>query len=487
MNYPSLNELNKEFPNEDDKNKYNHQINRQNPYIDESQRDLINQGNPNIHHNQKNSPSENAFNSYNYPQYQNNFNNNPDIPVQNSFNFPNNNQINNYPVSPITHLPIQNVPQHDENTKQHSKNINNINDNSEIQPINKNNDKKVLNVNINQSKFKEENNKNEVLPMVKNYSSSTANSINMEMISCISGSVVSGLTIVTVNGVSKFYYSCLYLNYLDEKKIPFIGNSTFILSCSNGRVLREYDMLKKEAICVTPPQGTASSCISNWSYIASSSNSSKSVPGIFLSGLSINNNIFTASYCLLNQPVINLQTNPVNHYNGHILTLTNLNVNCGFSYALIDFNLVLTSSTQYAYSYRCHYINNISSNISLSTSVGSLQVGPNYFASGNFLDRHNVNCPSGSAIQQFVLSNVTRSTVQYKYTCVYSNNLYGCSSGSTSESKGGGTENLSRSIYLSTQNFTLPSNYILTSFKLVNRYDKSWYPYYSYAYTYCKI
>ena len=196
---------------------------------------------------------------------------------------------------------------------------------------------------------------------------------------------------------------------------------------------------------------------------------------------------------MANQFVLTYMTSFVDNLNGSIIGLTYLNVLCPNNFALIDFNMTfpLGSLSQYSYIYRCIQVSSTNNILFFNTTPSNLYSGPNYYNSTQLLNQHNITCPLNYGIQQFILANVTNTTVQYNYTCIQSSSFYSCSSGSLSSSIGSDNNNLALSYFLGNQTFIPNNNYpVLRNLKLNVTYlnnNSINIPYYSYLFDVCRV
>jgi hypothetical protein len=118
--------------------------------------------------------------------------------------------------------------------------------------------------------------------------------------------------------------------------------------------------------------------------------------------------------------------------------------------------------------------------ISLETKKESL---------ANYLDRHEVSCEQGKAIQSFNLIKRDDGQIAYEYTCV-DVDVADCVNTKTQETVGSNEDGTYRTWYLGAQAIRLAYNQVLKSFKLNTGYkgkDGKNLPYYSYSYTYCNV
>lgn len=97
------------------------------------------------------------------------------------------------------------------------------------------------------------------------------------------------------------------------------------------------------------------------------------------------------------------------------------------------------------------------------------------------MDRHNVQCRQGFAIQQFKLIR-NGGRVAYQYRCVQIENAVDCKTGITNTSFG---NRKFETIYLDRQNINVGNDRALTQFKLNTKYHRG--VHYTYGFTSCKL
>jgi hypothetical protein len=194
---------------------------------------------------------------------------------------------------------------------------------------------------------------------------------------------------------------------------------------------------------------------------------------------------YTYYYCYFPSTI----TRAVKSDNGSIKALTGLDVNCGTNHALKGFFLTQPSSSTINYNYNCEWVG--SNEISIkNTPKNDIQLNNNYYASTNYLDRHNVACDNGWAIQKFILKteeSISNYKIFYNYICVKVN-VKNCFTSETPVKDGASrSENVARATYLTAQKIDLKPRQILQQFQLKTSYGAYSFPYYSYRYTYCDL
>ena len=197
--------------------------------------------------------------------------------------------------------------------------------------------------------------------------------------------------------------------------------------------------------------------------------------------------IFSTSSASNNQ-TFEFTTNEVDYEQGSMIPLTKLNVKCEVNQALCAFNMDLPSDTTMAYEFKCVSVNSTSSEVRYTRWNGMRLFDDYLFSSGNYLDRHNVDCGNDSVISDFVLSiNTKDRTMRYVYTCLKTN-VNKCQIARTKQSIGFDTkDDYARSYYLSKQSIVLSDNQVLQRFQLISIYDAQSRPYFKYEYRYCSL
>jgi len=166
--------------------------------------------------------------------------------------------------------------------------------------------------------------------------------------------------------------------------------------------------------------------------------------------------------------------------------LTEHLVKCEDYEALTGFRLNQVSDTSLNYVYKCVKSDFILNELTIyQTEFNSISDYRNH--SANFLDRHNVTCPSGTALKGFQLIRNDEDQIAYLYSCVSFKSKY-CGQGVTEESIGSAEDGSASIIYLDRQQIDLDENQVLTDFKLNARYTGvTSVPHYTYSYNYCSL
>ena len=168
---------------------------------------------------------------------------------------------------------------------------------------------------------------------------------------------------------------------------------------------------------------------------------------------------------------------PANDWgNNNIFYLDRHDVACGGQEALQGFKLFRPQGNQLSYEYVCKAKDtSISPNETYEASTDWNSTNWNKKRSANFLDRHDVQCKKGYALQRFRLGR-NGNNINYNFRCVKVN----CEENQTfetSKTSDGGFE----TIYLDRQDVRLKTNEVLVGFKL-NSKNGFWY-----KITYCKL
>jgi len=166
---------------------------------------------------------------------------------------------------------------------------------------------------------------------------------------------------------------------------------------------------------------------------------------------------------------------------GSVFYLDRHNVKCGTNQALTGFQLNRPNrGNEIQYLFDCMQSNAIGTNV--KTKATAFAKTQDKGKSLNFLDRHDIVCPNGYAVQQFKLSRENSSSIniQYQYTCVEVQTT-SCTSKETSRTP---FDDMT-SFYLDRQSIFVPVGSVLTQFKLVSFYDGK--PGFKYAYTFCQL
>lgn len=153
---------------------------------------------------------------------------------------------------------------------------------------------------------------------------------------------------------------------------------------------------------------------------------------------------------------------------GSIFYLDRHTVDCGAGNLINRFQLQRLSDTM-RYEYTCVYSKSITSTCSNhSTTVnGTNKDDPT--RSTNYLDRHNVSCPTGYGLSKFKLQRSGSSNIYYDYTCCQAN-FASCSDITTSLQDGGNQQ----TFYLDRQNVDATEFNALTRFQLNSNSNRDW-------------
>ncbi len=180
-------------------------------------------------------------------------------------------------------------------------------------------------------------------------------------------------------------------------------------------------------------------------------------------------------------------TKQVDSKNGSIVPLSKLNVDCGADSALNTFGLILPNKTSMVYDFSCEKLPSNTEVIIKITNPGP--VGKDEYHSTNFLDRHNVICDEGYAIQAFNLVYLDLNPKQlfYDYKCVKAD-YEKCTTQYTSQTDGADfPEIAAKSTFLASQAIKLQPKQVLKQFQLKTEFGYHNFPYYKYEYTYCTL
>lgn len=161
-------------------------------------------------------------------------------------------------------------------------------------------------------------------------------------------------------------------------------------------------------------------------------------------------------------PALSKETNADNWGNGSVYFLDRHNVQCNSGSALKGFHLYRPQSNQISIQYDCLSTNAVSNQIPASMQATAMNDSPGDKTT-NYLDRHAAICPTGQALQQFKLQrNSSGNKFQYRYTCV-SIKSQSCATVTTPTTDAGNFSN----IYLDRQ-YAVNSDpkAVLTGFKL---------------------
>jgi hypothetical protein len=162
--------------------------------------------------------------------------------------------------------------------------------------------------------------------------------------------------------------------------------------------------------------------------------------------------------------------------NNNIYFLVLHDINCNANEALQGFKLDRPSSTEIAYKYACKVGSSLISGKTYDKQTPPNDVASNRERSANYLDRHNVKCKNGYALQRFKL-NRAGYKISYSYRCVQ----VSCDSEktfTTNETSNGGYE----TIYLDRQDIRLKTDQVMVGFRLISERGQFYY-----SITYCTL
>lgn len=125
--------------------------------------------------------------------------------------------------------------------------------------------------------------------------------------------------------------------------------------------------------------------------------------------------------------------------------------------------------------------------VSTSTQVVSTSYTPSGKGGANFLDRHDLKCPSGHALQQWrlVRNKADKENFHLEATCVKIKSTGECGSDFTTEQPGG-FQDPKQTFYFDRHSIKLSPNKALTGFKLNTRYEGD-NVYYKFRYDWCSL
>lgn len=154
--------------------------------------------------------------------------------------------------------------------------------------------------------------------------------------------------------------------------------------------------------------------------------------------------------------------------NGNTVYLDRQNVECSKNGVLSQFQLVRPSSNKVQYNYTCQNASDIYPSVYWATNF-------NEEGGGNmvYLDRHNVQCPAGTALSRFRLQRNGQGKYRYNYRCSQVPSMGQCTNKSTTQDLDGG----GNMVYLDRQNVGCGEKEVMTRFRLVRptmstvRYD----------------
>jgi len=206
------------------------------------------------------------------------------------------------------------------------------------------------------------------------------------------------------------------------------------------------------------------------------SNKTLSLFLILLTFLSLFCDISTKSIMKQNLP-FNRQTEDNDWGSNNIYYLDRHNINCNPNEAIQGFRLYRSASNKITYKYNCKTNQKlISGKTFYDDKTKENIIGKDEHKSANYLDKHDVQCKKGYALQGFKL-NRSGKKIYYSYRCVEvscGNKL----TKTTNPTDDGGFS----TIYLDRQNVSVGKDEIITGFKLISK-DRN----FQYEINYCKL
>lgn len=163
--------------------------------------------------------------------------------------------------------------------------------------------------------------------------------------------------------------------------------------------------------------------------------------------------------------------------NNNIFYLDRHDIKCNANEALQGFKLDRPSSNKLAYKYACKSGSSLISGKTYNDLTPLNNVASNRERSANYLDRHNVKCKNGYALQSFGLARKGNTKIYYTYRCVQ----VSCDSEktlTTNESSNGGYE----TVYLDRQDIRLQTDQVMVGFLLISERGQFYY-----RITYCTL
>jgi len=167
---------------------------------------------------------------------------------------------------------------------------------------------------------------------------------------------------------------------------------------------------------------------------------------------------------------------------GSVFYLDRHSVDCGPNKIIQGFHLYRPNKNQIAYEFSCGGNANLVKPNTYVTQTPWNGTDRNERHSTNYLDRHNVQCRQGFALQQFKLIRNGRN-IAYQFKCAQLAKALECRSEQTPTSHG---NKVFENIYLDRQRIFAGADRALTNFKLNSKY-KGRAVNYSYSYTSCKM
>ena len=168
--------------------------------------------------------------------------------------------------------------------------------------------------------------------------------------------------------------------------------------------------------------------------------------------------------------------------NGSVYFLDRHSLDCGAGKVLQGFHLYRPAWNLIAYEFACkNHLGVLGDTYNDQTRWNDTD--GNERTSTNYLDRHDVRCRGGYALQQFKLIRNGRQ-IAYQYRCVQINSQ-NCVSARTNESWGNRNHSY-ENIYLDRQNVNAGDGRALTQFKLNSNYRNGG-VFYTYEITHCQL
>jgi len=167
---------------------------------------------------------------------------------------------------------------------------------------------------------------------------------------------------------------------------------------------------------------------------------------------------------------------------GSVYYLDRHSVDCGPGKVLQGFHLYRPAWNSIAYEFACKSHPAVLSN-TYNDQTRWNDTDNNERTSTNYLDRHDVRCRGGYALQQFKLIRNGRN-IAYQFRCVQIN-AQGCNSGQTAQSWGNRSRNF-ENIFLDRQRVYVGENRALTQFKLNSSYRNGG-VFYTYGFSSCQL
>jgi len=177
----------------------------------------------------------------------------------------------------------------------------------------------------------------------------------------------------------------------------------------------------------------------------------------------------------ITQPIFASNTTKNTGFNdrggGNTIFLDRHNLNCD-SNGINSFILVNDGKGNMRYDYNCSSGGNLQ-------KLSDKDTGFNSDGGGNiiYLDRHNIDCGSNSALAQFNLIRNNNNQLRYNYKCLSSNDPLYCRNMTTTPGKATG-----KTSDLKTQNLSCNNDEVISSFKLTRPTNDS----IAYQYKCCK-